>query len=42
MAEDDFDPYALLGALRQGEDIDLIRQSVEFLLQTPVETGRPR
>jgi transposase-like protein len=33
----DFDPYALLDALRAGEDVDLIRQSVEFVLQALIE-----
>jgi len=37
MAQHDFDPYALLDALRQGEDIDLIRESVEFVLQALIE-----
>ena len=37
MAQHDFDPYALLDALRAGEDIDLVRQSVEFVLQALIE-----
>ena len=37
MAQLDFDPYALLDALHSGEDVDLIRQSVEFVLQALIE-----
>jgi len=37
MAQHDFDPYALLDALRAGEDIDLVRQSVEYVLQALIE-----
>ena len=37
MAQLDFDPYVLLDALRAGEDVDLIRQSVEFVLQALIE-----
>ena len=33
MAQTDFDPHALLDALRTGEDVDLIRTSVELVLQ---------
>lgn len=36
-AQHDFDPYALLDALRAGEDIDLVRQSVEYVLQALIE-----
>jgi len=34
----DFDPYALLDALRAREDVDLIRSSVELVLQSLIET----
>ncbi|HUY06238.1 MAG TPA: hypothetical protein VMU99_03125 [Acidimicrobiales bacterium] len=37
MPQHDFDPYAMLDALRAGEDIDLVRQSVEFVLQALIE-----
>jgi putative transposase len=37
VAQRDFDPYALLDALRAGEDVDLIRQSVELVLQQLIE-----
>ena len=37
MAQHDFDPYALLDALRAGEDVDLIRSSVELVLQQLIE-----
>ena len=37
MAQLDFDPYELLDALRAGEDVDLIRQSVELVLQALIE-----
>ena len=37
MAQHDFDPYALLDALRAGEDVDLIRSSVELVLQALIE-----
>ena len=37
MAQHDFDPYALLDALRAGEDVDLIRASVELVLQQLIE-----
>jgi len=37
MAQHDFDPYALLDALRAGEDIDLVRQSVEYVLQALID-----
>jgi hypothetical protein len=33
----DFDPYALFDALRAGEDVDLIRSSVELVLQSLIE-----
>ena len=33
MAQHDFDPYEPLDALRAGEDVDLIRSSVELVLQ---------
>ncbi len=37
MAQLDFDPSALLDALRAGEDVDLIRASVELVLQQLIE-----
>ena len=37
MAQTDFDPYALLDALRAGGDVDKIRRSVEFVLQALIE-----
>jgi putative transposase len=37
VAQSDFDPYALLDALRAGEDVDLIRSSVELVLQSLIE-----
>jgi transposase-like protein len=37
MAQHDFDPYALLDALRAGGDVDLIRASVELVLQALIE-----
>ena len=37
MAQTDFDPYALLDALRAGGDVDKIRRSVEFMLQALIE-----
>ena len=37
MAQQDFDPYSLLDALRAGEDVDLIRASVELVLQQLIE-----
>ena len=37
MAHQEFDPYALLDALRAGDDVDLIRTSVEFVLQQLIE-----
>jgi putative transposase len=37
VAQLDFDPYVLLDALHSGEDVDLIRQSVEFVLQALIE-----
>jgi len=37
VAQTDFDPYALLDALRAGGDVDKIRQSVEFVLQALIE-----
>jgi hypothetical protein len=37
VAQHDFDPYELLDALRGGDDVDLIRQSVEMVLQTLIE-----
>ena len=37
MAHSDFDPNALLDALRAGEDVDLIRSSVELVLQQLIE-----
>ena len=37
MAQHDFDPYELLEALRAGGDVDLIRHSVELVLQALIE-----
>ena len=37
MAQHDFDPYALLDTLRAGGDVDLIRASVELVLQALIE-----
>jgi len=37
MAQNDFDPYALLDAIRAGGDVDLIRSSVELVLQALIE-----
>ena len=37
MAQSDFDPYELLDALRGGEDVDLIRRSVELVLRALIE-----
>lgn len=37
MAQQEFDPYELLDALRAGGDVDLIRQSVEAALQALIE-----
>lgn len=37
MAQTDFDPSALLDALRAGEDVDLIRSSVELVLQALID-----
>ena len=36
-ARHDFDPYALLDAIRAGGDVDLIRSSVELVLQALIE-----
>jgi transposase-like protein len=33
VAQQEFDPYALLDALRAGGDVDLVRRSVELVLQ---------
>lgn len=37
MVQHDFDPCALLDALRAGDDVDLIRASVELVLQALIE-----
>jgi len=37
VAQHDFDPYELLEALRAGGDVDLIRHSVELVLQALIE-----
>ena len=37
MAQQEFDPYELLDALRSGGDVDLIRESVELVLQALIE-----
>jgi putative transposase len=37
MAQEEFDPYALLDTLRAGGDVDLIRMSVELVLQALIE-----
>jgi putative transposase len=37
VAQQDFDPYALLNALRAGEDVDVVRRSVELVLQALIE-----
>jgi putative transposase len=37
VAQSDFDPSALLDALRAGEDVDLIRSSVELVLQALID-----
>lgn len=37
MAQQEFDPYALLETLRAGGDVDLIRTSVELVLQALIE-----
>ena len=37
MAQQEFDPYALLETLRAGGDVDLIRHSVELVLQALIE-----
>ena len=37
MAQEEFDPYALLDTLRSGGDVDLIRTSVELVLQALIE-----
>ena len=37
MAQEEFDPYALLDTLRAGGDVDLIRTSVELVLQALIE-----
>jgi transposase-like protein len=37
VAQQEFDPYELLDALRAGGDVDLIRQSVEAALQALIE-----
>jgi transposase-like protein len=37
MVQQEFDPYALLDALRAGEDVELIRTSVELVLQALIE-----
>ena len=37
MAQQEFDPYELLDALRARGDVDLIRQSVEAALQALIE-----
>lgn len=37
MVQQEFDPYALLAALRAGEDVELIRRSVELVLQALIE-----
>jgi putative transposase len=37
VAQHEFDPYELLDALRRGGDVDLIRQSVELVLQALIE-----
>ena len=36
-SQTDFDPYAVLDALRAGGDVDKIPQSVEFVLQALIE-----
>ena len=37
MAQQEFDPYALLDTLRAGGDVDIIRQAVELVLQALIE-----
>ena len=37
MAQQEFDPYALLDTLRSGGDVDIIRQAVELVLQALIE-----
>jgi putative transposase len=37
MAQEEFDPYALLDTFRAGGDLDLIRTSVELVLQALIE-----
>ena len=37
MAQQEFDPYELLDALRAGGNVDVIRQSVEAALQALIE-----
>ena len=37
VAQQEFDPYALLDTLRAGGDVDLIRTSVELVLQALIE-----
>jgi transposase-like protein len=37
MVQQEFDPYALLESLRAGEHVDLIRTSVELVLQSLIE-----
>jgi transposase-like protein len=37
VVQHDFDPYELLDALRAGDDVDLIRQSVEMVLQALIK-----
>jgi hypothetical protein len=37
VAQQEFDPYALLETLRAGGDVDLIRTSVELVLQALIE-----
>jgi hypothetical protein len=41
VAQQDFDPYELLDALRGGDDVDLIRQSIEMVLQARTRVRRP-
>jgi putative transposase len=37
MAQQEFDPYALLDTLRSGSDVDIIRESVELVLPALIE-----
>ena len=39
MVQHDLDPYELLDALRAGGDVDLIRASVELVLQALIEAA---